>query len=376
LANDETDPSQRPKEAEMKHLFVLASPLAIAAVLAFGGIVSAAAPSFAALTLPNLTGGLSSSAAAVNDAGQIVGWATTAAGDQHAVAWQDGAIADLGTLPGDTSSYATAISGSGLIVGVSGVGALAPFDPGNENAHAVLWQDGETIDLGTLPGGAYSVATGVNDAGQVVGYSRTYVPALGGAAIHGFLWQNGQMADLPPLQPSSAVLSSTSAASGINIEGQIVGNSASFDSVTNVLTRHAVTWQDGVITDLAAFAGDPTSVAVAINDPGQIVGASGDIDPDLAIHAVRWSGRQIKSLARPAGERFSSGLALNQHGVVVGQCAIESGVYGCRWKGNTVSILLPRSGDVGSTAFGVNSGGLAVGISQDASSFRAVVWKI
>lgn len=359
----------------MKHPCVLASPLAIAAVLAFGGMASAAAPSLAAVALPNLTGGSSSSAAAVNDVGQVVGWATTAAGDQHAVVWEHGAIADLGTLPGHTSSYATAISSGGLVVGVSGVGALAPFDPGNENAHAVLWQDGEIIDLGTLPGGAYSAATGVNDAGQVVGYSRTYVPALGGAAIHGFLWQNGQMADLPPLQPSSAVLSSTSAASGINTQGQIVGNSASFDFVTNVLTRHAVTWQDGV-TELAAFAGDSTSVAVAINDPGQIVGASGSIDPDLAIHAVRWSGRQIKSLARPAGERFSSGLALNQHGVIVGQCAIESGVYGCRWRGNTVSILLPRSGDVGSTAFAVNSGGLAVGISQDAFSFHAVVWKI
>jgi probable HAF family extracellular repeat protein len=216
----------------------------------------------------------------------------------------------------------------------------------------------------------------VNDAGQVVGYSRTSVGALSGATLHGFLWQSGQMTDLPPLQPSSAVLSSTSAASGINRQGQIVGDSASFDFVTNVLTRRAVTWQDGVITELAAIVGDSTSVAVAINDPGQIVGASGNIDPDLATHAVKWSGRQIRYLARLAGERFSSALALNQHGVVVGQCAVQSGSYGCRWRGNNVSILLPRPGDIGSTAFGINSGGLIVGHSQDASFFRAVVWRI
>jgi probable HAF family extracellular repeat protein len=342
----------------------------MAAVLAFGGVASAAAPSFAAAALPNLSGGTSSAAAAVNDAGQIVGWATTAAGDQHAVVWQNGDVTDLGTLPGHTSSYATAISSSGAIVGVSGIGELAPFDPGNENAHAVLWQNGAITDLGTLTGGAYSAATGVNDAGQVVGYSRTYNPALGELAIHGFLWQNGEMTDLPPLQPSSAVLSSTSAASGINRQGQIVGNSASFDFVTNVLTRRAVTWQDGVITDLGAIAGDPTSGAVAINDAGQITGASGDIDPDLAVHAVRWTGHHIKLLARPADERFSSGLALNQHGVIVGQCAL----YGCRWRGNTVSILLPRSDDIGSTASGINDDGLAVGYSAS-FTFRAVVWQ-
>lgn len=157
----------------MKRHFAMAGIVAIAAVLAFGGFVSAAPRSAVAVALPNLPGGTSSSAAAVNDAGQIVGWATTAAGTQHAVVWDHGVI----------------------------------------------------TDLGTLPGGTYSAATGVNDKAQVVGYARIRGPF--DVAIHGFLWQNGQMTDLQPLQPSSPRVSSTSSASGINNGSRIVGDSAS-----------------------------------------------------------------------------------------------------------------------------------------------------
>ena len=37
--------------------------------------------------LGNLPGGKQSGALALNNAGQVVGWATTASGEQHAVLW-------------------------------------------------------------------------------------------------------------------------------------------------------------------------------------------------------------------------------------------------------------------------------------------------
>ncbi|MFL5328192.1 MAG: hypothetical protein ACJ8C4_04700 [Gemmataceae bacterium] len=44
-------------------------------------------------------------------------------------------------------------------------------------------------DLGTL-GGADSYANGINNSGQIVGYSSTL-----GSVTHGFIWQNGSMTD-------------------------------------------------------------------------------------------------------------------------------------------------------------------------------------
>jgi probable HAF family extracellular repeat protein len=55
------------------------------------------------------------------------------------------------------------------------------------------------MDLGTLPGGAVSVATAVNNFGQVVGYGQD-----ASLATHAFVWDNNEMADLGTLGgPSS-----------------------------------------------------------------------------------------------------------------------------------------------------------------------------
>src|SRR5215213_8221903 len=48
-------------------------------------------------------------------------------------------------------------------------------------------------DLGTLPGGNYSDADGINSRGQVVGFSTT------AELQRAFLWDHGQMIDLGTL---------------------------------------------------------------------------------------------------------------------------------------------------------------------------------
>jgi probable HAF family extracellular repeat protein len=116
-------------------------------------------------------------------------------------------------------------------------------------------------DLGTL-GGAYSIARGINNAGQVIGQSLT-----AGGFYDAFLYSSGSMADLGTLGGAG------SNAYGINNFGQVVGASLTAGAGGQ---DHAFLYSAGSISDLNNLI-DPSSgwnlnVATAINDSGQIVG--------------------------------------------------------------------------------------------------------
>ena len=63
-------------------------------------------------------------------------------------------ITDLGAL-GDSSSVAWAINDSGVVVGES-------TDEGGYISRAFLWENGEMADLGTLTGYVYAHARAIN----------------------------------------------------------------------------------------------------------------------------------------------------------------------------------------------------------------------
>lgn len=76
-------------------------------------------------------------------------------------------MTDLGTLPGGDGSRAYGINENGQAVGGS-------YLASSEDIHAVLWEDGNIVDLGVLELGAKeSQARGINESGHVVGVSQT-----------------------------------------------------------------------------------------------------------------------------------------------------------------------------------------------------------
>jgi probable HAF family extracellular repeat protein len=89
---------------------------------------------------------------------------------------------------------------------------------GDATFHAFCWQRGVMRDLGTLPGDVHSIATSINDNGQIVG--RSSDESFNGRA---YVWQNGVMTDLNTLIPAGSPLYLLEAGSN-NDSGQIVGN--------------------------------------------------------------------------------------------------------------------------------------------------------
>lgn len=142
---------------------------------------------------------------AVDSTGRAAG-----SSDGRAALWVDGVPQDLGVLPGHTSSVARGVNAAGLVVGES---SSSP-----ENSRAFVWESGVMRDLGALPGDGSSSATAVNASGQIVGWSRS----ADGSMSHAVLWQGGAIVDLGTLLPPSSGWKLTRAAA-INDLGQIVG---------------------------------------------------------------------------------------------------------------------------------------------------------
>jgi probable HAF family extracellular repeat protein len=89
------------------------------------------------------------------------------------------------------------------------------------------------IDVGTL-GGNLSVGRGINDAGQITGYSNT-----SSGTQHAFLYTNGQMTDLDPTGISSL-------GTAISNAGQVAGSFY----LTARGPAHAFMYSNGRMNDL------------------------------------------------------------------------------------------------------------------------------
>jgi len=254
-------------------------------------------------------------------------------------------LTDLGTLkPG--SARVHGINSQGQIVGGSG-------HPHGSDTRAFLWvRKGGMKDLGFLPGGDYSVAMAINDAGQVVGTSNS------ANGMHGFLWTgaNGmsQLAGLHPTDDSSAY--------AINQSGQIAGASGG----------HAALWIGTSVKDLGTLGG-AWSEAHGLNTGGQMVGVA---DSPSGPHAFLWAdGSGMKDLGVLSGDSSSRANHISDHGVVVGASEGMQGVRAFLWTSSSgMQALASLPSGAYSEAFAINNLGQVVGQSGSSLGTRAVLW--
>lgn len=260
--------------------------------------------------LPLLPGGHNSQAYWTNNQGQTAGFSETGVQDNcmapfqsfryQAVVWQPtGSIRQLSPFPGDTVSFAFGINDSGQVVGASGLcdsTAIPPIAPGG--AHAVLWQpNGSVVDLGNLGTNVANVASGINNAGVVVGNSLSDIDGT----VHPFLWTSATgIQDLGAFGGNgNAFLTVAPCCHTLNDKGEVVG--FYIDLSGNMSAFH---WQNGQMVDLNTLlpAGSPWYLiqACSINAAGQITGlgvVNGELHAYLAT-PINGSGAPARGVTK------------------------------------------------------------------------------
>jgi probable HAF family extracellular repeat protein len=288
------------------------------------------------------------------------------------------AVNNLGTL-GGTSASANGINNEGMVAGTAAL-------PGDQAEHAVVWLLGIKIDLGTLGGPNSFANLAPNDLGQVAGGSDTTVPDPLGSDFCGFgtqlicrpfIWSFGRKTTLPLLGGNNAY------AQAINNPGQVVGQAENSPQDPSCLPegpleREAVIWSAGkhVIRELSPLPGDPDGLALAINDRGQVAGASGNC-ANINTHAVIWNNGNVVDLGSLGGNSLNAGMDINSLGDVAGVSGLpDSTFHAFLWHDNVMSDLGTVPGDTFSIGIGVNDKRQVVGLSCDADfNCGAFLWQ-
>ena len=264
----------------------------------------------------------------INERGETVGFSETAVPDPDGedfcgfgtkltcrpFVWRDGRMSSLPMLGGN-NGLASGINSRGQIAGWAQTAVTDSGCPPYQTTLGVLWEKDKAQPLPPVGGDPDSVAYGINNRGQVVGYSGTCT-----AANRAVLWQNGAPISLPNLGVEGAE------AFFINDRGQIVGDVASPDGKT----VYAALWQDGAITNLGVLTGDFGGFASGINNHGQVVGSSWDSNFDWA-HGFIWQNGVMTDLNTlfPADSNLYATMAneINERGQISGMATVLSGPH-------------------------------------------------
>jgi len=333
------------------------------------GVVFAASVAFAQMysvtdlvTPASKTCGGEWNAVGINASGQVVGncmfghfpdWAFRTAGNGPITS-------DIGTL-GGAYSQAGGINNSGQVVGFSWVASSGGvFDAFRTAPDASI--DPATDDLGSLSG-FHSMGFGINDSGQVVG---------GDDAGHAF--RTAPQSTINPATDDLGTLGgSVSRGLGINARGEVAGFSyTAGDAQIHAFRARRNKAINPAKDDLGTLGGT-YSEARAINASGQIVGIAYTVG-DATAHAFRIASNLPINPSTDdlgtLGGTSSYANAIDDYGQVVGSATIAGDVsaaaflYSGGVMHNLNDLIAPGTGCGVIEANGINDAGQIVARGQ------------
>lgn len=284
----------------------------------------------------------------------------------------DYSMVDLGSL-GGTSACATGINNAGQIVGYS-TGSDGQQHPFSWNA---------TNGMQIMPTDSHFVPLDINDNGVVAGYVDTYAAfwssslglnALGEAGgVATSVNNNGLITgwagrNVDPYMQKTYVWSLDGSATDLGFSpysGSLAFGINSGGQVVGTANGEAFVWDaDNGAHYLGALGPDGSS-ANAISDTGMVVGLS---DLDWHTKAVfTWTKGSGMSLAFTFNsEECYTPVAVDSSGMIVGNCS--SGVF--TWSAND-GLAIVGQGEV----CGINDSGQFVGRIRTSTGYDAVLWQ-
>src|ERR1700731_2979302 len=257
----------------------------------------------------------------------------------------------------------TAQGANSVALGINNKGEVVGYSFRGEDYQAFVYSssDRTLTDLGSL-GGKINAACAVNEVGQVTGYSQD-----GNGNMLAFIYSRTQpIASLGTLDSAS-----TSEAFGINSSSTVVG-----DSQSGTQNHRPVLFSKGSVQDLGIGGSnepDALETAYAINDAGQIVGRHwSDKNAFRAFVFLDGNSTDLATLGGANGEA----LAINKNGQVVGDSDTAEGpAHAFVFDDSELKDLGTLPGfDNASYARGINNAGDIVGESDSPDQKRAFLF--
>jgi probable HAF family extracellular repeat protein len=294
-----------------------------------------------------------SAATGINANGQASGMVTVAGGGMVAASSSPGGTLQPVAVPsGASSSFATSINGAGAVAG--------NFSSPTVTQEAFHSSAGGAVPLGFLAvngvSGSYSQANGINDGGQVVGTG-----GLPSGVNRAFISTSGTLTMIAPLgssNPGTSALSNW--ANGINNAGTVVGTS---EIVPGGLQQAFFTAPSGSPVSLATrnsggnFQSSTAGMAIANN--GDIVGYGVVGSSEHAFYAPD-AGGPLVDLGTLANASSSMALAVNNNGLVVGTSGGRAFLWGASAGINDLNLLISPANQANwvlTEATGINDAG-------------------
>ena len=207
----------------------------------------------------------------INDFSGMVGNNSTSAGksDLTATYWD---TSGTSTLLNHLSTFTNGVTKSSAL-GINNSGQIVGYSPNASNvSRAVLWTtSGSVTDLGGLGGTGVAQASAINNNGIAVGYSSIQ----SNNQTHATVWDTkaNNISDLG-LLTINGISGGPSYAYGVNDLGQVVGGAVSPTSINNFYWKQAALFDNGQVIALDNITNALGAQANTINNKGQIVGTS------------------------------------------------------------------------------------------------------